>query len=96
MEAPLRMRFAKWVVCGFLLIPTACSSTDWVLYDVDSEPRGAAVEVNGQTLGNTPCEIKLQKVSAWVGLVNGGYDYGRTPTYAIKAYPPLHWEGASL
>lgn len=70
-------------VCG-------CASQRWTSYDVTSDPVGCGVEVNGQALGTTPCQIKLAYSTRWVGVLNapGGFARGQEE-YEVVCMPPV-------
>jgi len=84
----------------FLLILSSflmgCASSKMVIVDVNSEPQGAQVDVNGITIGKTPTRIELQCVKTWVGLMYSpdGWSYSNS-TYELTVYPSASNPGQS-
>lgn len=52
------------------------------LVEVDSNEVGARIEVNGETVGKTPCTIKI------FGDKDGTFHNFGSPDFVITAYPP--------
>lgn len=73
------------------LFVTGCVSYVKVPYQVTSIPSGAAVEINGVLMGNTPTQLTLETRKEWVGVAfaPGGWAYGND-RYEITAYPPAN------
>lgn len=84
----------KYLILSLLI--SGCASSQMKKFLVTSQPSGAAVDVNGMNMGNTPLVIELQCSKAWVGLANapGGWNYDNAK-YEIEVLPNEKMEGFS-
>lgn len=66
-----------------------CAGTKTVRYQVQSEPSGATVEVNGTYMGKTPTGFTWDVPRRWVGLFNapGGWAYHQGVA-RVRIIPP--------
>jgi len=81
-------------ICLFLHFLTGCTSPKAATFKVDSQPRGAIIELNGLAQGVTPTEISLPFTKKWVGLIHSpdGWAYAGKPQL-VKAMPPPDYPG---
>lgn len=75
-----------FMFAGLLL--GGCASSQMVPYQVESAPPGAQIDVDGNSVGITPTEIKLQCSRHWVGLAHSSTGYAPdSPNYKVTATP---------
>lgn len=72
-----------------VLTLAGCASAYRVDYEVETDPPGASVDVNGTSLcDRTPCRISLSCAKTWVGLVNSPDGWAsRSGQYEVVAIP---------
>ena len=70
-----------------LALGTGCTTTEMVSFDINSEPIGSRIEVNGLDKGVTPTTVMLEAKKTWFPFAPGGWNIHDTD-YEIVAYPP--------
>lgn len=85
----MKRTFTTVAVC-VLGVVGGCANTTKVTFDVDSEPTGGRVEVNGVSKGTTPTQIVLGVTRRWVGLLRAsdGWGVDEPQVYVVKVFPP--------
>jgi len=90
----MNKRFNIGVAIVVPLILAGCATPGNVEFNVDSQPRGSIIEVNGLSQGVTPTRISLPLTKKWVGLIHSpnGWSYVGKPQL-VKALPPPDYIG---
>ncbi len=70
-----------------LALCAGCTTTEMVSFNIDSEPAGARIEVNGLDRGVTPTTVQLEMRKTWSPFAPGGWSV-RSTEYEFVAYPP--------
>ena len=82
----MRTRITSLIILC-LAICTGCTTTEMVSFDIDSEPPGARIEINGLDRGVTPTTLALEARKTWSPFSPGGWNTHGTE-YEVVAYPP--------
>ncbi len=75
-------------------LPTGCTTSHMVTFQVESEPAGARIEVNGLDRGVTPTNVQLEALKTWSPFSPGGWNT-RSTAYEVVAYPPASSSNSS-
>ncbi|WP_394151358.1 PEGA domain-containing protein [Vibrio maritimus] len=80
-----------------ILLLVGCSSSRDITYNVDSSPRGAAIDVNGVFIGETPTSVNFTCSKEWVGVMRSadGWSVKGAGPYNVTAFPPESSQGDS-
>lgn len=79
-------RIAALTILALTLV-TGCTTTEMISFDVESQPPGARIEVNGLDRGITPTKLQLEAKKTWSPFAPGGWQIHKT-AYEVVAYPP--------
>lgn len=85
------------ILVAFIIVAiSGCATATMVPYNVESEPSGAQIEVNGVSMGKAPTLIQLQCNKHWVGLAVApdGWAYDNL-IYQVSAFPTKDKPGFS-
>lgn len=86
-----------WLRMVVVIILSGCVSSKNIIYNVDSTPKGAAIDVNGIYIGNTPTSVNFTCTKEWVGVLYSpdGWSVKGAGPYNITAFPPQNSGGDS-